>query len=142
MHEPHYTGRCLCGALRYAVSGPAGNPCYCYCNSCRRASGAPMVAWATFARERFRIVQGTLTEYRSSAAVLRGFCAACGGALTYRHESRGTEIDVTLATLDEPGILAPRMHVWVADKLPWVTISDGLPQLAGGTTDPGGTADS
>ena len=140
MQERRYSGRCLCGAVRYEVSGPAGNPCYCHCDSCRRAAGAPLVAWATFARERLRIVQGQLTEYRSSAAVLRGFCAACGGALTYRHESRGTEIDVTLASLDEPGSLAPRMHVWVAERLPWVTISDGLPQFARGTADQDGTA--
>jgi hypothetical protein len=25
------------------------------------------------------------------------------------------------------------MHVWVADKLPWVSIEDGLPQLPRGT---------
>ena len=37
---------------------------------------------------------------------------------------------MTLATLDEAAQLAPRMHVWVADKLPWVTITDGLPQFA------------
>ena len=37
------------------------------------------------------------------------------------------------ATLDEAAQLAPRMHVWVADKLPWVTISDALPQFAAGS---------
>jgi len=40
---------------------------------------------------------------------------------------------VTLATLDEAAQLAPQMHVWVADKLPWVRIEDGLPQLPQGT---------
>jgi len=125
-----YTGGCLCGNLRFAASAPAINLCYCHCASCRRASGAPLVAWGTFARDSFRITHGQLSEYRSSARVLRGFCAACGGALTYRHEARSTEIDVTLASLDAPGALAPHTHVWVGDKLPWVVIADGLPQFA------------
>ena len=89
-----------------------------------------MVAWASFARARFHIVRGTLAERRSSAHVWRGFCAACGGALTYRDEARDAEIDVTLATLDEAARLAPQMHVWVAEKLPWVVSGDALPQHA------------
>ena len=133
MSGERYSGGCLCGAVRYEASGPAANPCYCHCNSCRRAAGAPLVAWCTFARSGWRVTRGILTEYRSSPQVLRGFCAACGGALTYRHEARAEEIDVTLASLDEPAALAPQMHVWVGDKLPWLTITDGLPQFVAGT---------
>jgi hypothetical protein len=40
---------------------------------------------------------------------------------------------VTLSTLDDPTLLAPRMHVWVKDQLPWVAIGDDLPQLPAGT---------
>ena len=132
-----YSGGCLCGAVRFEVSGPGSNLCYCHCNSCRRAAGAPAVAWGTFAYGGFRVTRGTLTEYRSSPPVRRGFCAACGGALTYRHEARAGEIDVTLASLDEAASLAPRMHVWVGDKLPWVLIADDLPQFAAVPRPPG-----
>ena len=72
-----------------------------------------------------------MAELRSSPKVVRGFCARCGSCLTYCHEARSSEIDVTLATLDDPATFAPTMHVWVADKLPWVSIGDGLPQFAG-----------
>ena len=130
MEETHITGGCFCGAVRYEASGVARNLCYCHCESCRRAAGSPAVAWGTFDRNGFRVTQGTLAEFRSSAHVTRGFCAACGSCLTYCHEARSGEIDVTLATLDEPARLAPQMHVWVADKLPWVRIEDGLPQYA------------
>ena len=132
MAQDKYAGGCLCGSVRYQLTGPVHNLCWCHCNSCRRALGAPMVPWGTVERERVRVTRGELTEYRSSAPVLRGFCAACGTSLTYRHESRPAEIDVALATLDEPALLAPRAHLWVADKLPWVVISDGLPQFSAG----------
>ena len=127
-----YLGGCLCGGVRYQVSGPVRNLCFCHCASCRRASGAPMVPWGTFVRENFRLSRGSLTEYRSSPAVTRGFCPACGTSLTYRHEARARDIDVTLATLDDPTLLAPQVHVWVGDKLPWVSINDGLPQFTAG----------
>jgi hypothetical protein len=95
--ESIYSGGCLCGSVRYQVSG-------------------------------------ALSEYRSSPRALRGFCAVCGTSLTYRNELRPAEIDVTLATLDDAALFAPQMHVWVAEKLPWVAISDGLPQFAAGTS--------
>jgi hypothetical protein len=129
MEEPRHTGGCLCGAVRYELSGAVSNLCHCHCNSCRRATGAPMVAWGTVARGKLRITRGTLATYRSSPPVLRGLCAACGTCITYGNDARDGEIDVTLGSLDEPARLAPRMHVWVADKLPWVKIADGLPQF-------------
>jgi hypothetical protein len=89
-----------------------------------------MVPWGTFAAERFRIVRGRLAEYRSSPPVRRGFCGHCGTTLTYCHEQRIDEIDVTLASLDDPGALTPEAHIWVEDKLPWVVIADGCPQFA------------
>lgn len=132
MESPSYSGGCLCGALRYEAAGPARNPCFCHCASCRRAAGSASLPWATFERARFRLTHGALREYRSSATVLRGFCAHCGTCLTYRNENRPGEIDVTLGSLDEPAALSPQMHVWVAEKLPWVLIADGLPQYAHG----------
>ncbi len=134
MSERIYSGGCLCGAVRYEIAGEVSSPCFCHCASCRRASGAPMVPWGTFARAALRVTRGALREYRSSAQVWRGFCAQCGTALTYRRDTRGAEIDVTLATLDDPAAIRPLMHVWVAERLPWVVIADDLPQFPGGMT--------
>jgi hypothetical protein len=60
---------------------------------------------------------------------VRGFCASCGAAITYGHQARPEEIDVAIATLDEPASLQPEYHVWVSQKLPWVTLEDHLPQF-------------
>ncbi len=132
MSDSCYPGGCLCGAVRYEASGVPRYLCFCHCQSCRRAAGAPLVPWATFARAEVRITRGTLAQYRSSARVVRGFCAACGTSLTYLNEARGDDIDLTLASLDEPARLAPTMHLWVSDKLPWQSIDDGLPRYLEG----------
>ena len=134
MSEPVYTGGCLCGAVRYEISGAVSNPCFCHCASCRRAAGAPMVPWGTCARTALRLTRGQLREFRSSQQVWRGFCAQCGSSLTYRHEARAAEIDVTLATLDDPARIAPLMHVWVGDRVPWLVIGDELPRHEAGVS--------
>jgi len=124
-------GGCLCGAVRFEASGEASNRCFCHCASCRRASGAPSVAWATFPRSGFRVVKGTLAAVRSSPKVVRGFCGACGTGLSYAHDDRPDQIDVALATLDAPGAIAPEYHIWMADALSWDRPGDGLPQYRG-----------
>ena len=67
--------------------------------------------------------------HRSAPQVTRGLCSDCGTALTYEHERRAGEIDVTLASFDEPSRFSPQAHIWVEDKLPWISIDDGLPQF-------------
>jgi hypothetical protein len=123
------TGRCLCASVRYELAGTIRNLCFCHCASCRRGAGASPVAWGTVENTHLKIT-GDLAVVASSPGVERGFCRACGSSITYRNAKRPGEVDFTLATLDDAAALAPRMHIWVQDKLPWVTISDGLPQHA------------
>jgi hypothetical protein len=127
MNELEYDGGCFCGKVRYSITGAVRDVCYCHCESCRRASGAPFVAWATFAAADFVAVRGELAQHRSSEYVLRGFCSTCAATLTYWHEARADEIDVALVSLDAAPALAPRYHLWVADKLPWIDLNDSLP---------------
>jgi hypothetical protein len=56
------------------------------------------------------IYKGKLTEFASSAPVMRGFCEKCASSLTYRHSGRPDEIDITIATFDDPAGLKPSYH--------------------------------
>jgi hypothetical protein len=123
------TGGCLCGRTRYQVSGAPRNLCFCHCRSCRRAAGAPLVAWGTFDFQQFRVLDGSAyLLHRSSPPVERGFCSVCGTALTYRNAQRAADVDVTLVTLDEPARFEPECHIWVEERLPWMRLEDGRPQ--------------
>ena len=130
-----YQGGCACGAVRYEARGPAENLCFCHCASCRRSAGATPVAWGTFATQRFELTHGALALHRSSPPVARGFCAACGTTLTYTHTARPGSIDVSRASLDAPAVLTPNCHIWVADRIAWGPLADGLPQFAGWRSD-------
>jgi hypothetical protein len=121
-------GGCFCGAIRYrARSAPAASM-ICHCNSCRRLTAAPVVAWLTFAKASFEYLQGQPAELRSSPGVLRAFCSACGTHLTYHNDRYVDEIDVTTATLDDPAAFAPTHHSWLSHNIEWVRFGDGLAQ--------------
>lgn len=128
--ERRYEGGCLCGEVRYSISGDALFAAYCHCRSCTLSTGSDSVAWATFEQENFAFTRGTPTENRSSAAVRRTFCGRCGTPLTYTHTERSGQIDVTLSTIDDPGDVRPVCHVWVLERRPWLTINDGLPRYS------------
>ena len=125
-----YRGSCLCGQLGFEAAGELYDLCFCHCNSCRLASGAPYVAWGTVDFKAFKVTHGELSHCRSSTDVSRGFCHRCGTSVTYQHAKRLHEIDLALVTLERAEDLAPGCHLWIADKLPWVELADGLPQYS------------
>ena len=120
-------GGCLCGAVRYRARGKPMNTMICHCESCRRAAGAPVVAWLTFPTGRFRVTKGKAVEYRSSPPVRRTFCGACGTPLTYAHEKSPGTIDVTTCSLDRPNAFPPTHHSWLSDDVSWLRFGDRLP---------------
>ncbi|UEM22782.1 GFA family protein [Skermanella mucosa] len=131
------TGGCLCGAVRYRIDGEltAEGAGFCHCSLCRRASGAPAVAWGTWRTPDFRFTGGEPAEYRSSPKGIRRFCPTCGSQLTFHYTEGPENIDVTLATLDDPGAVKPQYHVWCGGAVPALDVSADLPRYAEGGSD-------
>lgn len=117
-------GGCLCGGVRYTVTGEPESSSICHCVSCRRAAGAQSVAWISVPLDNFSFVSGVPAEYRSSEGVIRTFCGACGTSLTCHHEDEDS-IDVTTASLDDPDAFEPTHHIWIEDKVGWEGVEDG-----------------
>jgi hypothetical protein len=128
MTETSLTGRCFCGAVRYRCGTLLHPPTLCHCESCRRIAGAHCVAWLTVRAESLVYLMARPTEFSSSSKVFRSFCSQCGTPLTYRHEERADEVDITLVTLDQPAAIVPVDHIWMEDALPWDRPGDDLPQ--------------
>ena len=123
-------GGCLCGALRFRVRNEAIATTLCHCSLCRRAAGAPLVAWAMFPEDAFALERGALATYASSPGVLRGFCAGCGTTLSFSADFLPGLIDLTVASFDEPERLPPQLHMWERSRVPWLVLGDDLPRYA------------
>jgi hypothetical protein len=121
-------GGCLCGAVRYRVTGEPLARTICHCRSCRLAGGAPTVAWAVFAPGDFEWLQGEPAGFASSPGVTRRFCGKCGTPLTYQHASRPDAIDLTTATFDQPELLPPTKEIWTEHRITWEVVNENLPQ--------------
>ena len=126
MSTPVHEGGCLCGAVRYRAAGTPVRVTNCHCEMCRKAAGAPFVTWAEFPAEAVSFTAGAPAWHGSSEAAERGFCAACGTALTFATID-GTTIDLTVATLDDPDALPPDDNIWTESKVPWVTLDAAIP---------------
>jgi hypothetical protein len=120
------SGGCMCGAVRYASEAAPFHASFCHCIDCRRASGAPVMAWFTVPRASLRVT-GTPARHASSPGVERAFCARCGTALFFEAANTPDETDVTAASLDDPAQAAPAAHIWTRDRIEWMRIADDLP---------------
>lgn len=123
-------GGCLCGALRYRIDREPLGAVICHCVTCRRAAGAQAVAWATVPAAGFAWTAGTPAAHASSPGVLRRHCAACGTSLTW--EGEAGEVDVALASLDDPEAIAPDREAWLSHRLAWTPLRSDLPGFAEG----------
>jgi hypothetical protein len=116
------TGGCYCGKIRFRAMGPTLSQANCHCDNCRRAVGAQAVAWITVKLSDFEWEKGEPKRYRTNTGAYRTFCEACGTSLTYEHDERPGEIDITTGSLDKPADFAPNKDVFPDEKLPWVNL--------------------
>ena len=127
-------GGCLCGGVRFRVTGKLGPAGYCHCKQCQRASGSAFAANAPVRTKYFTLRSGAelVTEYESSPGKYRAFCGRCGSPIYSRRDSEPELRRLRLGTLDSDPERRPLVHVWVGSKAPWHEITDSLPQHAEG----------
>lgn len=123
-----HSGSCLCGAVRFQVTGPLPGPDACHCNDCRKFSGHYFAS--TDVPRSALTVQGAehLTWYQGSEKVRRGFCSTCGSSLFWDpigHDWTG----VAMGAFDGPTHTQLHVHVWVGDRGDYYAIADGLPHI-------------
>jgi hypothetical protein len=118
-------GGCMCGAVRYQLSGPFTYSAHCHCRSCQRAVGAGFATYSAVAPENFVVTKGEMAIFHSSPGVNRGFCARCGTSLSYSGEG-WTDYAIMTATLDDPGTATPTSNVYTSDCQPWVVLDPAL----------------
>jgi hypothetical protein len=135
--SPSYAeGGCLCGAVRYRVTGSPVSSSVCHCRSCRLAAGSPAVAWIAYREDHVRFLQGHPASRHSSPKVVRTFCPRCGTPLTYRHTDEPDVLELTTATLDHPELYPPTLEIWVEHRIAWEAIEPKRVQHLHGSGEP------
>jgi hypothetical protein len=122
-------GSCLCGTVRYEVSGPFNAMMSCHCSMCRKHHGAAFGTYVSAPIAGFRWISGedALLNYQSSSQGERSSCSVCGSAVPQMLASHGLAL-LPAGPLEGDLGITPQAHMFVGSKAPWYTITDELPQ--------------
>ncbi len=120
-------GSCLCGAVRYRVTGPLSDVVGCHCSQCRKQTGHYMPATRARMKDFALVEDGGLRWYRASDEAERGFCGSCGSMLFWR-EDGASQIAIAAGSIDGPTGVVTAAHIFVADKGDYYRLDDDLPQ--------------
>ncbi len=106
-----FTGGCLCGNVRFVVSGKPYRVGVCHCLDCRKHQGALFAASAIFPEDALAI-SGQTQDYAG-----RFFCPRCGSSVFGRS---GDEVEVNLGSLDAPDQFVPTYELWTCRRESWL----------------------
>jgi hypothetical protein len=130
-------GGCLCGGVRFEVSGRPTPIQLCHARRCQRSTGSAFAPELAVGRAGFRWLRGEdlIDGYeapllREPPAYRRAFCRVCGSPVPVVREE--SDFVVLLAgTLDEDPGVHPFRHIFTAESAPWDTARDALPRFEG-----------
>jgi hypothetical protein len=121
------TGRCLCGAVTYELSGDLIATAVCHCSHCQRQGGSAFSV-NLVAHESQLSVDGQLATYDERGElgddvyVRRRFCPSCGSPIVSELAKSQGIIAVKAGTLDDTSDVAPTVEAWCVDRQPWVSL--------------------
>jgi hypothetical protein len=133
--EDPLTGGCLCGGVRFELTGPFTSAGYCHCTHCQRRTGTSQSAQGRVPQEHFTLTSGRdlLRAFTPPAGGRpKLFCTNCGSALFSGDPLTDDEVSIRLGAIDgDPGI-RPQFRTYVDSAVGWEPIpDDGLERFAG-----------
>lgn len=127
-------GSCLCGGVRYRLTGPFLRAGHCHCSRCRKHSGTSHLTQGRVRREDFHLDAGAdlIRVYDpGGGGAVKAFCGTCGSSLFGGTWPDGPEVSIRLGSVDgDPGI-RPQCHIFVGSRAAWDEIHDDLPRHEG-----------
>ncbi len=122
------TGGCLCGAVRFQVSGPLRDVVNCHCSMCQKLHGV-FGAHSKAKKNDIAIIEDRgLKWYRTSKIAQRGFCRECGSSLFWQPDEQDST-GILAGSLDQPTGLNTMGHIFVGEKADFYEINYPFPQF-------------
>ena len=114
--QTKHSGDCLCGAVRYEVSGSLRDIVNCHCRMCQRLHGV-YGAHSKAQKSQLRMIQSdALIWYESSDRARRGFCQRCGSHLFWDPVAQDTSESLREPWINQPG--QPHWGTYSPQKFP------------------------
>lgn len=122
-----YTGRCLCGHVRYEIVSLPEVMGVCHCKDCQRTSGSSYSTWAEVDRSDFSFTAAAPSIYTGAATTSSDpyelvFCPRCGSGIYVVLLNSADRLLIKVGTLDETDWFRPEYHAWTEHKQKWIEI--------------------
>jgi hypothetical protein len=122
-------GSCLCGGVKFEITGALRPVVGCHCSQCCKQSGHFGAFTACDDSDLKFTAKETLKWYRASSTAGRGFCQACGSLLFWKGDGR-SYTSIAAGSIDDSTNLKIEGHIYCADKGDYYEILDGDYQKA------------
>jgi len=116
-HEKVHEGGCLCGSVRFRVSGEPSWAGVCHCKLCQRRTGSAFGITVMFEDAQVEAIDGVLREfeYRSDESgrwIRMQFCENCGSNVTWTEELAPGERGFAGGAFDDINCFPIDTHIW------------------------------
>ena len=132
--ENSLSGGCACGAVRYAIHGAPIFVNHCHCTLCQKQTGSVGVVNAFIEWDMITQTSGQTSQHivKSGSGgdhvIIR--CTDCGTALWSFYPRFGElGAGVRVGTMDNPAALTPDAMIFTANRMPWVSLPQDIPQF-------------
>lgn len=123
------SGRCYCGLTKFTTTQQPQTVAYCHCDSCRRATGGAVAAFAAFDEKAVTFIPDEGRVVSTNPGVARTFCTSCGSSLTGRYDYLPGQIYISLGVLDQANDYPPKIHTHDSERFTWLHIHDDLARV-------------
>lgn len=123
-------GSCLCGAVRYEVTGEPKRFYHCHCSRCRKATGTGHASnmFLQPAALKWLCGEERVLAFKVPEAkrFTNTFCATCGGRLP-RQAKDSDVVMVPAGSLDDAAPIRPQAIIFSDSRASWSCSDDELP---------------
>jgi hypothetical protein len=133
MVSPTVSGSCLCGAVRFSITGDFESFFLCHCSRCRKDTGSAFAANLFSSNASIAWLAGQdhiKTFCVPGSRHEKSFCRTCGSALPSVQMSGGLLV-VPAGSLEGPIKIRPHARICYASRAEWTDDLDTLPRLDG-----------
>ena len=125
-----YTGSCLCGQVKFQVTGFSKQAAHCHCTMCRKFHGAAFGTLVSSSGLQWISGQELLQDYIADNGTIRTFCRNCGASLGFRGQAMPRQqMEIAIACFDEDIPVKPDANIFLNYKANWYPVTDDLPQF-------------
>lgn len=119
------TGGCVCGQLRYALTGPPLLAYACHCHDCQKRSGSAFALTVVIQRADLKVtgkVDARRRTERSGRELEHSFCPLCRGRIWVHALAAPDYASLRAGSFDDTSWIVPIAQTWVESAIPWAVM--------------------